>query len=90
MFTADNSRAPRRSMSGETKMTNHPNRAGQYELTFWGGLPNRFVEGYRRHHATLEAARAEAHRCLAELPNRSAHPAIIYGPQCGKDGLTIS
>jgi hypothetical protein len=27
---------------------------------------------------------------LDRLDNRAAHPAIIYGPGLGKDGLTIS
>jgi hypothetical protein len=24
------------------------------------------------------------------MDNRAAHPAIIYGPDCGRDGLTIN
>lgn len=61
-----------------------------FELVFWGGLPARFVPKYRRHHETFDAAKREAYRCLAELPNRAAHPAIIYGPGLGKDGATIN
>lgn len=66
-------------------MTNHPNRAGEYELTFWGGTR----EKYRRYHKTLDAARTEALRVLSEMSNRNAHPAIVYGPDLAKDGVTI-
>jgi len=66
-------------------MTNHQNRNGKFELTFWGGV----IERYRRNHTTFEAAEAEAYRVLRELPNRDAHPAIIYGPGLNRDGVTI-
>ncbi len=68
-------------------MTNHPNRSGAFELTFWGGSAG---EKYRRNHKTLDAAKSEAYRVLAEMSNRGAHPAIIYGPGLGSDGLTIN
>jgi hypothetical protein len=71
-------------------MTNHPNRAGKFELEFWGGTKIR----YRKHHTTFEAAKATAHRVFAAMPDigeqRAAHPAIIYGPDCGRDGVTVS
>jgi hypothetical protein len=38
----------------------------------------------------LEAARETAYSVLASLENRAAHPAIIYGPECGRDGITIN
>lgn len=65
---------------------NHPNRKGQFELTFWGGISMR----YKRFHQTLEAAQDTAGDVLSKLDNRAAHPAIIYGPGLGKDGLTIA
>jgi len=55
-------------------MTNHPNRNGAFELTFWGGVPVK----YRRTHKTVDAAKAEAERVLAKIENRAAHPAVIY------------
>lgn len=67
-------------------MTNHPHRGGKFELTFFGGTKIR----YRRWHRTIEAAKEVAHRVLSEIGDRAAHPAIIYGPECGRDGLTIA
>jgi hypothetical protein len=67
-------------------MTNHPNRKGDFELTFWGGVSVK----YKRFHQTLESAQDAAAAVLDRLDNRAAHPAIIYGPGLGKDGLTIS
>ena len=61
-------------------MTNHPNRNGPFELTFWGGVNVK----YRRNHKNVEAAKTEAQRVLAKLPNRNAHPAVIY-----KDGENL-
>lgn len=66
-------------------MANHPNRKGKFELTFWGGVP----VCVRRFWPTYEAARDRALAVLDKLPNRAAHPAIIYGPGCGRDGTTI-
>jgi 4-hydroxy-3-methylbut-2-en-1-yl diphosphate synthase IspG/GcpE len=56
-----------------------------FELVFAGGVG----ASYRRSHATYEAAEAEALRLLARMKNRAAHPAIIYGPGCGRDGRSI-
>jgi hypothetical protein len=57
-----------------------------YELVFWGGSPISYV----RNHASYETAQAEARRVLEELDiERNAHPAIIYGPDCGAHGTTI-
>lgn len=66
-------------------MTSHPNRKGKFELTFWGGVPVRV----RRFWPTYEAAEARALAVLEKLEDRAAHPAIIYGPGCGRDGVTI-
>lgn len=65
-----------------------------YELTFVGGADegyaaNLSANGYRRYHATFEDAREEALRVLADMDNRAAHPAIIYGPDLNKDGVTV-
>jgi hypothetical protein len=57
-----------------------------FELTFWGGVSRR----YRRWHESYEAAATEAYKILMSLDNRAAHPAIIYGPGCGRDGLTVN
>jgi hypothetical protein len=67
-------------------MPSHPNRSGTFELTFWGGTSVR----YRRNHKTYEQARDEAHRVLADMDSRGAHPAIINGPGLGPDGITIA
>jgi alpha-ketoglutarate-dependent taurine dioxygenase len=61
-------------------------RSRKFELTFWGSTPKR----YRRWHTSLASARDTAEKILDEMDNRAAHPAIIYGPDCGRDGLTIN
>ena len=62
-----------------------------FELCFWGGWTDPWEEWprYRRKNRTYEDAEDEAYRVLALLNNRGAHPAIIYGPGCGADGITI-
>jgi hypothetical protein len=72
-----------------SEMTNHPNRSKPYELSFWGGAFAQ-VPRYKRKHATYDEAADEAVRVLMTLDNRGAHPAIVYGPGCGRDGRTIS
>lgn len=65
----------------------------KFELVFWGGTRRR----YRRWHGTIEAARETALRVLSEMDKpggyppepRAAHPAIIYGPGCGRDGVSV-
>jgi hypothetical protein len=65
----------------------------KFELTFVGGIRRR----YRRWHPTFEAAQETAQRILFEMSlsgdptgdQRAAHPAVIYGPDCGRDGVTI-
>ncbi len=57
-----------------------------FELVFWGGTKLR----YRHTHVNYEAAETEARRVLARMCNRAAHPAIIYGIGCGRDGRTIA
>jgi hypothetical protein len=66
---------------------------GKFELTFVGGIRCR----YRRFHATFDQARETAGRILTSMDlsgnpaeQRAAHPAIIYGPFCGRDGVTIA
>jgi hypothetical protein len=61
----------------------------KFELTFFGSAMVKFP-CYRRIHATFESAQARALSVLASIDNRAAHPAIIYGPGCGKDGVTVS
>jgi hypothetical protein len=65
----------------------------RYELVFSGGIPKRDAQWIKppvkRWHVTYEDAVEEAYRVLLTLPNRAAHPAIIYGPGCGRDGRTI-
>ncbi len=58
---------------------------GKFELTFWGNVSVR----YRRFWPTYEAAEKRALNILYKLENRAAHPAIIYGPGCGRDGVTV-
>ena len=69
-------------------MVNHPQRH-KFEVAFAGSAMVRFPR-YRRWHPTYEAAEETARCILADLDNRAAHPAIIYGPGCGKDGRTIA
>lgn len=75
--------------------------ASRFELVFAGSLPlyveaafaDEFDRGIRREHKTYKDAEREAHAVLAQCPNRNwraAHPAIIYGPDCGADGRTIA
>jgi hypothetical protein len=63
-----------------------------YDLTFVGfGLHrNGLPVGYRRKHETFESAEALALAILAKIDHRAAHPAIIFGPGCGRDGKTIN
>jgi hypothetical protein len=64
-----------------------------YELVFVGGTRRR----YRRYHSTYDSARETAGRVLEEMSmsgdprdeQRAAHSAIIYGPDCGRDGTTV-
>lgn len=49
-----------------------------YELTFAGFAYVARRVRYRRMHKTLESVKAEAEKVLARLPNRGAHPAVIY------------
>lgn len=65
---------------------------GKFELAFWGGTKFR----YRRLHTTYESAEDAAYRVLEAMgasgdpsEQRAAHPAIIYGPDCGPHGVTI-
>jgi hypothetical protein len=65
----------------------------QFELVFVGGTKRR----YRKMHSTFESAKETAERVLTDMSmsgdqtdeQRAAHPAIIYGPGCGRDGTTI-
>jgi len=66
-------------------MTNHPSRNGKFELVFVGGISKR----YRRRHKSFEAAKDLALEILSSIRDRAAHPAIVYGPGCGRDGTTI-
>jgi hypothetical protein len=65
----------------------------KFELVFVGGTRQR----YRRWHPSYDAAEQAAQRVLAKMDDgdpageqRAAHPAIIYGPDCGQDGKTIA
>jgi hypothetical protein len=61
----------------------------KFELTFFGDAMVKFPR-YRRIHSSFESAHDRARAVLALLENRGAHPAIIYGPGCGRDGVTVS
>lgn len=71
-------------------MTNHPHRRGKFELVFAGSASVPKFPRYKRFHQTVESAEEAAHHILSDLDNRAAHPAIIYGPGCGRDGMTIT
>lgn len=71
-------------------MASHPNRSrGKFELAFAGSALTKFPR-YRRFHQDFESAKTEALDVLTRLRNRAAHPAIIYGPACGRDGTTVA
>ena len=61
----------------------------KFELTFFGSAMVKFPR-YLRVHSSFESAHDRARAVLASLENRGAHPAIIYGPGCGWDGVTVS
>ena len=54
----------------------------KFELVFFGGVSVK----YKRNHATLEAAQAEAKRVQRKI-KAAAHPAIVRGPGLGADGV---
>ena len=62
----------------------------EFEIIFVGSRLVRPFPRHRRFHPTYESAEATAHKILAKLECRGAHPAIIYGPGCGADGRTIA
>lgn len=64
-------------------------KAQKFELVFWGAAMVKFPR-YKRNHKTVESAEQTARTVLAKLDNAAAHPAIIYGPGCGRDGMTIA
>ena len=69
----------------------------RFELVFFGSatvLAYR-IPRYRRRHATIESARECAVRTMARLEDfvpgvSAAHPAIVYGPGCGRDGTVVA
>ncbi len=63
---------------------------GKFELTFYGSAVAVKFPRHRRFFPTFDAAQERACTVLALLENRAAHPAIIYGPGCGRDGVTIA
>ena len=76
-------------------MTNHPNRNGKFELTFVGGT-SAYAQGvlgsYKRKYDSFEAAQDAAFDLLTlfeEDGTRAAHSAVIYGPDCGRDGHSV-
>jgi hypothetical protein len=69
---------------------------GKYELVFAGSASVRAysLPRYRRYHRTVESARETAATTLARLEEKvpgvaAAHPAIVYGPGCGRDGVKV-
>lgn len=77
-------------------MTSHPNRNGEFELTFVNGA-SRYATSilgrYRRKHTTFKRAEQMAYDLLARFDGdgtRNAHPAIIYGPGLGPNGRTVA
>lgn len=51
------------------------------------------IPRHRRYHSTLVSAREAARRVREEMAEQqlpiAAHPAIVYGPGCGRDGLPV-
>lgn len=63
----------------------------KYELVF-AGSAGHHLPRHRRMHRTLSEATSEATRVLAALestPMWGNFGAIIYGPGCGKDGVSL-
>lgn len=68
----------------------------RFELVIVGDLPAGYRR-YRRWHHTFDGAKEAASELLHRLDtsgdpaiSRAAHPAIVYGPGCGRDGITVS
>lgn len=67
----------------------------KFELVFVGSasVSAYRIPRHRRYHATLDSALETAHEVRKQMVEQNlpvaAHPAIVYGPGCGKDGLTL-
>ena len=65
----------------------------KFELVFFGGASVHVykIPRHRRYHATVEEARTTAAAVIekmnAEGLPAAAHPALIFGPGCGADGI---
>jgi len=67
----------------------------KFELVFVGAATARyFPKRYRRLHATLESAKETADKVMQKLQDEglptACHQPIVYGPGCGRDGMTLS
>lgn len=64
-----------------------------FELVFVGGALATYIPRYRRYHSTVESAAETAGEVLRKLQDQclptACHQPIIYGPGCGRDGMTI-
>lgn len=62
----------------------------KFELIFQGALVSTSDNiNYRRFHLTFESAKENAMAILVTIVDRQKHPATIYGPGCGPDGIII-
>jgi hypothetical protein len=65
----------------------------RFELVFVGAASVRAytLPRYRRHHSSLESARAAAQKAYEKMEsqgiNTAAHQGIVYGPGLGNDGV---
>ena len=65
-----------------------------FDLVFVGGAMANYFPRYRRNHSTMESAEETAAAVFAKLQAKglptACHQAIVYGPGCGRDGVTLS
>lgn len=70
------------------------NDALKFQLVFVGGAMVSYIPRYRLRHNTIDGARAAARKVWGTMQARNlptaCHPAIVYGPGCGKDGKVVN
>lgn len=66
----------------------------KFELVFVGGATANYMPRYRRMHSTIDSAKETAAEVMQKLQDKglptACHQPIVYGPGCGRDGMTLS